>query len=78
MHLLLNTRNTLLILFTFVFLFICLFDVCLFGFFTQDFSGQGGSEPGTLIFVLDVISKVGCALSIGALGLTLLIFILSS
>ena len=50
---------------------------CLF-FRTQDFSGQGGTEPVTLTFVLDIISKVGCAFSIGALCLTLLIFILSS
>ncbi|XP_072030117.1 adhesion G-protein coupled receptor G4-like [Amphiura filiformis] len=40
-----------------------------------DFSGQHGSEPGTFNFVLDIISKVGCAFSIFGLFLTLMIFL---
>ncbi|XP_072032041.1 adhesion G-protein coupled receptor G2-like isoform X1 [Amphiura filiformis] len=42
-----------------------------------DFSGHHarGSEPGTLNFTLDIISKVGCAFSIVGLCLTLMIFL---
>ncbi|XP_072030118.1 adhesion G-protein coupled receptor G2-like [Amphiura filiformis] len=42
-----------------------------------DFSGQQGqdSEPGTLNFTLEIISKVGCAFSIVGLCLTLMTFL---
>ncbi|XP_072042166.1 adhesion G-protein coupled receptor G6-like [Amphiura filiformis] len=41
-----------------------------------DWSGQGGIDNPKHAFVLDVISKLGCALSLIALAITLIIFLL--